>query len=204
MKELTPRQKKSQELKRRIYDVFCRLTAENEGNVTIKDICDGAGISVGSFYNLFDSKEAVTEELYRCQSEDLAQRTYPDDPDQKILAVLQDVLHISMEKGVYFMKMATIHETQHTPQILQPGPDGQVFTSTTALLLTEALQQGCDTGRYSLSRPVHYYSDIMIFLFRSVLFYWQISNGQFDAESALRNYTEIFLDMLRGKQEKSR
>ena len=196
MKELTPRQKKSQHLKRRIYDVFCQLTAENEGNVTIKDICDRAGISVGSFYHLFESKEAVTEELYRYQSEDLAQRVYSDDPDEKIMAVLQDVLHISMEKGVHFMKMATVYETQHTPSIARTRSDGQIFTSTTSELLIQALEQGRAMGRYRLTRPAWYYSDMMIFLFRSVLFFWQVSDGKFDAAATLKNKIERSLDML--------
>ena len=204
MKELTPRQKKSQHLKRRIYDVFCQLTAENEGNVTIKDICDRAGISVGSFYHLFESKEAVTEELYRYQSEDLAQRVYSDDPDEKIMAVLQDVLHISMEKGVHFMKMATVYETQHTPSIARTRSDGQIFTSTTSELLIQALEQGRAMGRYRLTRPAWYYSDMMIFLFRSVLFFWQVSDGKFDAAATLKNYIETFLDMLRETYARSR
>lgn len=199
MKELTPRQKKNLRLKRHIYDVFCQLTAENEGNVTIKDICDRAEISVGSFYNLFESKEAVTGELYRYQSEDLKQRIYLGNPDEIITAVLKDVLRISMEKGVYFMKMATVYETWHTPSIAKSNSDGRVFTSTTSEILIQALEQGNATGQYSLTKPTWYYSDMLIFLFRSILFFWQVTDGKFDAESALKNYTETILDMLRKK-----
>ena len=197
MKELTPRQKKTNEMKRRIYDVFCRLTVENEGDVTVKDICDGAGISVGSFYHLFDSKEAVTEELYQYQSEDMASRVYPEDPDEKIRAVLEDVLRLSMDKGVYFMKMATVYETQHSSSIAQVSGECPVFDSATARLLTEALEAGSSQGRYTLTKPAWYYADMMIFLFRSVLLFWQVSDGNFDALQAMKNYTETILDMLR-------
>ena len=197
MKELTPRQKKTNEMKRRIYDVFCRLTVENEGDVTVKDICDGAGISVGSFYHLFDSKEAVTEELYQYQSEDMASRVYPEDPDEKIRAVLEDVLRLSMDKGVYFMKMATVYATQHSSSIAQVSGEGPVFDSATARLLTEALEAGSAQGRYTLTKPAWYYADMMIFLFRSVLLFWQVSDGNFDALQAMKNYTETILDMLR-------
>ena len=39
MKELTPRQKKSLDMKKNIYEVFNRLCKEYEGNVTVKDVC---------------------------------------------------------------------------------------------------------------------------------------------------------------------
>ena len=84
MKELTARQKKTLALKHRIHEEFCKLTKENGDNVTVKDICTAADISVGSFYNLFESKEAVTSMLYESQDEALAKLDYPADPDERI------------------------------------------------------------------------------------------------------------------------
>lgn len=200
MKELTSRQKKSLEMKGRIHDVFCQLMIENEGDVTVKDICTAAGISVGSFYNLFDSKEAVTAQLYESQSKVLAQRVYPEDPDERILAVLEDVLEISIEKGTQYLKMAAVYEAEHTSSIVRSSYDGQIFTSTTAEIIIEALEQGQSTGQYHFSKPAWYYSDMMIFMFRSILLFWQINNGNFDAKSHLRSYTETILSILRGEK----
>ncbi|HHZ03090.1 MAG TPA: TetR/AcrR family transcriptional regulator [Tissierellia bacterium] len=56
--------------KKIIVDVIVKLMDE-EGmkNVTIKDICDHANISVGAFYHYFRSKDSVTDEMYELMDE---------------------------------------------------------------------------------------------------------------------------------------
>ena len=56
--------------KKLIVDVIVKLMDE-EGmkNVTIKDICDNANISVGAFYHYFRSKESVVDEMYEVMDE---------------------------------------------------------------------------------------------------------------------------------------
>lgn len=56
--------------KKAIVDVVANLMDE-EGlkNVKIKDICDGANISVGAFYHYFRSKESIAKEMYELMDE---------------------------------------------------------------------------------------------------------------------------------------
>lgn len=56
--------------KKIIVDVIVKLM-DQEGmkNVTIKDICDHANISVGTFYHYFSSKESIVEEMYDVMDE---------------------------------------------------------------------------------------------------------------------------------------
>ena len=56
--------------KKIIVDVIVKLMDE-EGmkNVTIKDICDKANISVGAFYHYFSSKESVVDDMYQVMDE---------------------------------------------------------------------------------------------------------------------------------------
>lgn len=56
--------------KKLIVDVIVKLMDE-EGvkNVTIKDICDKANISIGAFYHYFSSKESIVEEMYDVMDE---------------------------------------------------------------------------------------------------------------------------------------
>lgn len=197
MKKLTPRQKKSLDLKRRIYDSFCKLAVENDGEFTVKEICEDVNISVGSFYNLFESKEAVTQELYQYQADDMEAFSYPEDPDEKIREVMRKVLELSMSKGVAFMEMAAIYEIQHSSPLVMPEKNQQIFISTTSKKLIEALEEGKETGRYHFDEEASYYSDMLIFLFRSVLFYWQISKGNFDAKKKMEEYTETILKLLK-------
>lgn len=56
--------------KKAIVDVIVNLMDE-EGlkNVTIKDICEKAGISIGSFYHYFSSKDSIVQEMYQLMDE---------------------------------------------------------------------------------------------------------------------------------------
>lgn len=56
--------------KKTIVDVIVNLMDE-EGlkNVTIKDICEKAGISIGSFYHYFNSKDSIVQEMYQLMDE---------------------------------------------------------------------------------------------------------------------------------------
>lgn len=56
--------------KKNIVDVIANLMDE-EGlkNVTIKDICEEADISIGSFYHYFSSKDSIVREMYQLMDE---------------------------------------------------------------------------------------------------------------------------------------
>ncbi len=59
-KPLTKRQLLSMETKQKIYDVTLELINQyGYENVTIKDICSNTGITVGTFYHYYSSKENI-------------------------------------------------------------------------------------------------------------------------------------------------
>jgi AcrR family transcriptional regulator len=45
------------------------MDEEGLKNVTIKDICEKAGISIGSFYHYFSSKDSIVQEMYQLMDE---------------------------------------------------------------------------------------------------------------------------------------
>ncbi|MCI6486806.1 MAG: TetR/AcrR family transcriptional regulator [Clostridiales bacterium] len=197
MKELTPRQKKSLDMKKKVYDIFCRLSVEYEGNVTVKDVCREAGISVGSFYNFFESKEAVTAAVYQYLDEEMAAYEYPEDPVERILCAIERVMRLSMAKGIHFLKMATIYEASHTPTIARNDYNGRIFLSTTSDIIISALQNGAEKGVFTFTQPPWYYSDMIILMYRSLLYFWTVNNGQFDSVTPLISYTNYILDSIR-------
>ena len=55
---LSARERKNQENKQKLYDAAAQIMEMYDYNtVTIRNICKVSGVSYGSFYNLFDSKE---------------------------------------------------------------------------------------------------------------------------------------------------
>ncbi len=64
-KGLTKRQKQAVATRKRIYETAMRLMRENGvAEVTIADIAEAAGVSVGAFYHYFESKDAIFFETY--------------------------------------------------------------------------------------------------------------------------------------------
>lgn len=63
-KELSPRQKKSLETRKRIFDATYQLVNQYGDAYTVQDVCRLASVSVGSFYHFYKSKEEVTSDLY--------------------------------------------------------------------------------------------------------------------------------------------
>ncbi len=197
MKELTPRQKKSQDMRKNVYDIFCRLSVEYEGNVTVKDICQEAGISVGSFYNFFESKEAVTASVYQYLNEEMDSFEYPEEPVERIMCIVERLMTLSMQKGVYFLRMAAIYEASHTPTIARSDYSGQIMQSSAAALLVSALDEGAAQGIFALEKPSWYYSDLIIFMHRSLLYFWMVNSGHFDALSTQLSYTKSILEKIK-------
>jgi len=196
MKTTSPRQQKSLETKRKIYDVFCRLSVKYNGEFTVKDICEEAGVSVGSFYHYFDSKESVTHYLYEYQDAEMLAYDYPKEPRARILAVCDRFMSFSVDKGIAFMKMASIYETSHRPTIATGQYSGQIFHSGTSKILVSALDEGVSQNIFHLKEPSWYYADMIIFICRSQLHFWMVNDGNYDLRENTRKYISTFIRQL--------
>lgn len=62
MKVIEKQNKKKQDILNQILPL---MDEDGIENITIRDICDVANISVGSFYHYFGSKEGIYDELFR-------------------------------------------------------------------------------------------------------------------------------------------
>lgn len=66
MEKLTKRKLQSLNTQRKIYRKAIELI-EKKGfhNITVAEICREAGVSIGSFYNCFPSKNAILDEIFK-------------------------------------------------------------------------------------------------------------------------------------------
>ena len=158
---------------------------------------DNDGVIMYAFYNFFESKEAVTAAVYQYLDEEMAAYEYPEDPVERILCAIERVMRLSMAKGIHFLKMATIYEASHTPTIARNDYNGRIFLSTTSDIIISALQNGAEKGVFTFTQPPWYYSDMIILMYRSLLYFWTVNNGQFDSVTPLISYTNYILDSIR-------
>ncbi|NCC79990.1 MAG: TetR/AcrR family transcriptional regulator, partial [Clostridia bacterium] len=64
--KMTNRQKKALETKDKIYDAaMAKFSEKGLERTSIQEICRDAKVSIGSFYNHFNSKEEIIYEIFR-------------------------------------------------------------------------------------------------------------------------------------------
>ena len=66
------REKKSDRTRQRLAAAaIAAMTERGYQGVTLRDICERAGVSIGSFYRYFDTKSDVLREMYETLSTEM-------------------------------------------------------------------------------------------------------------------------------------
>lgn len=103
-KKLTAKQQQTLEKKNRIYEVAIKLFKEDGyENTNIRDICEQAGVTTGSLYNLYENKVAILNTFKEKLTEKSVQ-PLENDPDIKqpyhtIEAYILSILQVFDEIG---------------------------------------------------------------------------------------------------------
>lgn len=99
MKEkLTSRDIQAQETRKRLLRTSMKLIGtEGYRNVTIQRICKECGVSVGAFYQYFDSKRDIVAHLSRQRNENIYQAAQSLDFSKPARQVYLDYVRITME-----------------------------------------------------------------------------------------------------------
>jgi len=104
MAQKTSRQLQAEETKRSIFLIVADIMkAKNIEDIKIRDICERAGISVGTFYNYFPSKEAAI--LYSAREMDdlLSQVKMDGTPRENVKKFIKSYYNIAGE-GIEVLK----------------------------------------------------------------------------------------------------
>lgn len=188
-KTLTPRQQKSLEIRKRIFETAYHLVNEYGEAFTIQDLCTTAQVSVGSFYHYYRSKEAVTEDLYIFFDDHMekAALSLPEEPAERILALAREMTRYSMDLGLPFMRMSC--RTVGGENLMRAN-------SVSYSEIFETLKKGVCEGVFTCPRGEEYYARLFITLFRGNLHWWTVQGGNFDAVVRLQSYIEDFLSLI--------
>jgi AcrR family transcriptional regulator len=140
--------RRKREARARLLEAALKLMAERgmEG-VTISEMTDAADMGLGSFYNHFESKEAVHAALVKTVFEDFA-----DSVDRLLATVPDPAAAISL--GVRHTLLRALREPlwgqflvreSYSPRTLKAGP---------GLRLLRDLQKGIASGRFKARDPM--------------------------------------------------
>ena len=95
VKPLTRRPLQAIQTKNRIYDTAVKIINEKGfENVTIEDITTAANVAKGSFYNYFETKDALILYTFQ-QSDDIYEKVYTRIKGQPFLIMMEEFIRLS-------------------------------------------------------------------------------------------------------------
>ena len=192
MKELSKQQLKSQETKKKIF-LAAKNILKRDGYeaLSIKNICEEAGVSNGSFYHHFKTKDDLLsyyiEEQPGINPELLSTATDASDVINTIVQVYLNYVKYCKELGVEFMA------NYYTPKNQSLNPLKRTARSYPIVTVQEYLQRNISSGTISLKQPLeNITTDIRMIVIGNV-FEWCLKNGNADFEGNMKRSLENYL-----------
>lgn len=191
--ELSKQQKKSKETKERIFQAAKRiLQRDGYEQLSIKNICEEAGVSNGSFYHHFKTKDDLLSYYIEDQpSIDPAHLDLPKnaaDAKAAIIYVYLNYVKYCRELGVEFMSGYYTPKNQALNPVIRTERPYPILT--VQAYLEKAVDAGVITLPYSLEEIT---TDIRMIVIGNV-FEWCMRDGKVDFEGNMRRSLSTYLD----------
>ena len=193
--ELSRQQQKSRETKARIFNAAKQILQEQGYEaLSIKNICEAAGVSNGSFYHHFKTKDDLLS--YYIEEQPSINPDYLDLPGNAeeaktaIIRVYLNYVHYCRELGVAFMS------NYYTPKNQSLNPLTRTERPYPIVTVHDYLKRAMDAGVITLPLPLEdVTSDIRIIVIGNV-FDSCLKNGEADFERNMERSLKVYLDGL--------
>ena len=193
MCELTKQQLKSKETKERIFRA-ARHILQKKGyeELSIKNICEEAGVSNGSFYHHFKTKDDLLS--YYIEDQPSINPDLLDLPrdsreaKETIIYVYLNYVHYCQELGVEFMANYYTPKNQSLNPLIHTERPYPIVTVHN--YLDKCIQAGIVSPRLSLEDIT---TDIRMIVIGNV-FEWCLKTGDADFEGNMKRSLQVYLD----------
>lgn len=193
--ELSKQQLKSKETKDKIFRAAKKILQEKGyDHLSIKNICEEAGVSNGSFYHHFKTKDDLLsyyiEEQPSINPELLDLPSSPAEAKDAIIEVYLNYVHYCQELGVTFMS------NYYTPQNQSLNPLIRTERPYPIVTVHDYLKHAIDAQVIELHTDLEdVTTDIRMIVIGNV-FEWCLKSGEADFEGNMRRSLSTYLDGL--------
>ncbi|MBF7096999.1 TetR/AcrR family transcriptional regulator [Alkalibacter mobilis] len=187
---LTKRQIKANETKEKIYKTALELLEANGyENIRIEDICQKADVSIGSFYNYFNSKNDILELIFK-QADD-----YFKNEVRVTLSQFESIEAIR-EFFVIYSKFNVKTGITTLKQIY--NPENQFFAKKRGMqeVLVEVIERAQGENKITREFSPDEIVSMLFILARGIVYDWCLNNGEYDVVRKMSSYTERVLSTL--------
>ena len=186
-------QQKSKETKEKIFQAAKRILQRNGyENLSIKNICEEAGVSNGSFYHHFKTKDDLLSYYIEDQPSidpdllEMPQNTM--DARNTIVEVYLNYVKYCRELGVEFIA------GYYTPRNQALNPIIRTQRPYPIVTVQNYLQKAVDAGAIALNTPIEdVVTDIRMIVIGNV-FEWALRNGDADFEGNMKRTLTSYLN----------
>lgn len=191
--ELSKQQLKSKETKERIFQAAKRILQKSGyENLSIKNICEEAGVSNGSFYHHFKTKDDLLsyyiEDQPSMESGLLNIPENTEDAKKAIIKVYLNYVKYCKELGVDFIA------GYYTPRNQALNPTIRTERPYPIVTVQHYLEKSVEAGALSLKLSIsEIVTDIRMLVIGNV-FEWAMTNGQADFEGNIKRSLSHYLD----------
>ncbi len=193
MCELTKQQLKSKETKEKIFRAAQQiLQKKGYEELSIKNICEEAGVSNGSFYHHFKTKDDLLS--YYIEDQPSINPDLLDLPrdsreaKETIIYVYLNYVHYCQELGVEFMANYYTPKNQSLNPLIRTERSYPIVTVHN--YLEKCIQAGIVSPRLSLEDIT---TDIRMIVIGNV-FEWCLKTGDADFEGNMKRSLQVYLD----------
>ncbi|AIQ68321.1 TetR/AcrR family transcriptional regulator [Paenibacillus graminis] len=182
-KPLTSRQLQSIQTKNNLFESAVKLMKQHSlEDITIAEICRGAGVSVGSFYNYFSTKSDILIQMYE-QADGYFDQKFRDlEPSASIRNDIVDYFKIyadyNLNVGIETVKQLY---TCNNKLFIAKGRYMQN-------VLQALLEKGQAGGQLIADMTAEDMTEYLFIAARGVIYNWCLHEGSYDLERKMEEY----------------
>lgn len=192
----TNRQIKALETKDKIYKAaIAKFTKQGMDQTSIQEICKEAGVSIGSFYNHFDSKEAIIYETFKIADTSFEQFRIMDEEGRSPREIILEYMN-------YYIDFVQTHEFEFVKKLYNTNNHHFVTTKRPMqeVLKTILRNRKIEVESYYV-KDSDELVDTLFMTARGVIFHWCLKEGKFDLNETCRKQVEMVLASALKEQE---
>lgn len=195
--------RKGEKTKRKLLETATELFSKYEvDDVTVDSIVEATGVSKGTFYIYFESKDALIATLlyeyvsnvdadYKAHLDLLPSEIASADMLLSLIAKITDVL----VGTIGYQKMRTVYKVQLTGVYNMDVVKG--YNRKLYQIFADVLERGIDQGEFSIKLPVETMTKHFIMAIRGLIYEWCIRYPEFDLKEEAQTHFLILLNGIR-------
>ncbi|MCE1197224.1 TetR/AcrR family transcriptional regulator [bacterium] len=205
-KEPTSRQLQADRTRTLLYSIAVSLM-EKQGfsNTTIEQIATKAGVSIGTFYHYFSSKEEIFYDTFKKADEHFETIVAPalysaeaagQSVFEQVVTFFRYYAHYNLNRG--FSNITQLYNTKNKIFVKK----GRFMQE----LLKQVFARGMARGEFSSELSPDDATDYFFVVARGIVYDWCVHGGAYDLEKKMESYMRILLRILepRGPASKER